>query len=524
HVPTYRYRPGGDMNEQLTESTAIFVLDAITGELVWKYDASHSIRNNAIAIGNRALVLIDRQLALFDRTREGKPDETNHPDGELIAFDLTTGDVLWRNNKEIYGTVAAISKEHHAVMMSYQPTSFRLASEVGGRISVFDLSSGEHKWTQAANYRSRPLLNKDTIYAQGGAWDVLTGEKRPFNFARSYGCGILAGSRNLMVYRSATLGYFDLTRNEGNEDYGGIRPGCWINVIPAGGLVFAPDGSAGCSCSYLNQSWIALQSYGLRAPKIEAETFSDPKEVIVKLEPDAGDPQLRYTLDGSSPTDQSPLYKTPIRITESATLRARAFSDNGRPSPPSDREILIDPNLIPLGGERWKADNGEWENNGGVLIQTTNFGAAPKPTLENTPDIERSGALYIFDSEQPFVNGEFSFDIRSEDNDALGFVLGYQDPQSYYLWSISAERPYRVLALKNGDDYRVLGGITSGYAVKKWHKVRIMIKGSNITGFFDGEEDFSVNTEGYRGGKIGFYSWGNTGSFYRNLRFKPAQP
>jgi hypothetical protein len=42
------------------------------------------------------------------------------------------------------------------------------------------------------------------------------------------------------------------------ENYGGIRPGCWINAIPAGGLVLVPDASSGCRCSYLNQAWIAL--------------------------------------------------------------------------------------------------------------------------------------------------------------------------------------------------------------------------------------------------------------------------
>ena len=30
HVPTYRYRPGGDMKQQLTESKLIFALDADT--------------------------------------------------------------------------------------------------------------------------------------------------------------------------------------------------------------------------------------------------------------------------------------------------------------------------------------------------------------------------------------------------------------------------------------------------------------------------------------------------------------
>lgn len=520
HVPTFRYRPGGDMNQQLTESKAIFVLDAESGELVWRYDAAHSIRNNAIAIGNRAVVLIDRAQAVFDRTKDAKAEPDGHPDGELIAFDLTNGDVLWKNEKEIYGTVAAISEQHHAVMMSYQPTSFRLASEIGGKLSVFDLSTGKHQWTRESNYKSRPVINLDTIYAQGGAWDVLTGEDRPFNFARSYGCGIMAGSRDMMVFRSATLGYFDLTRNEETEDFGGIRPGCWINAIPAGGLVFAPDASAGCKCSYLNQSWIALQPDGIRSPEIDAKSFSDSKEVTVRLIPDEGEPTLRYTLDGSSPTAESELYDEPLRIRESGLFRARAFSDSGRPSSPVEQQILIDSHLLPLGGEFWKAQNGEWANNKGVIEETSNYGRVPKPTLENTADVERPGALYLFESETEFGDGEISFEIRSVDNDALGFVMRYQNPEQFYIWSISAERPYRAFALKNKDSYRLLDSVNFGYTVKKWHQVRFVLKGSSITGYFDGEEEFAIDDATFESGKIGFYSWANSGSQFRNLRFK----
>ncbi len=143
--------------------------------------------------------------------------------------------------------------------MGYQPTAFRLASEIGGRISVFSTMSGRRLWERAADYRSRPMINGTTLYAQGGAWDLHTGEMRAFNFRRSYGCGILAGGANLLVFRSATLGYFDLLENDRTVDYGGLRPGCWINAIPAGGLVLVPDGSAGCACSYQNRAWVALE-------------------------------------------------------------------------------------------------------------------------------------------------------------------------------------------------------------------------------------------------------------------------
>ena len=70
------------------------------------------------------------------------------------------------------------------------------------------------------------------------------------------------GSKNLLLYRSATLGYFDLSTDVGNQNFGGMRPGCWINALPVGGLVLIPDASAGCSCSYQNRSWIALEGSG----------------------------------------------------------------------------------------------------------------------------------------------------------------------------------------------------------------------------------------------------------------------
>ena len=52
---------------------------------------------------------------------------------------------------------------------------------------------------------------------------------------------------------------FEVFGPSSNANFGGIRPGCWINVIPAGGLVLMPDSTTGCKCSYLNTATIALQ-------------------------------------------------------------------------------------------------------------------------------------------------------------------------------------------------------------------------------------------------------------------------
>lgn len=258
HVVRYAYR-NADMSQLLTESVALFALDATTGKQKWTYPARHSLRHNAIAVGGGRVYLIDRPAAAKDRP--GAAKDAVQPHGELVALDAATGKVLWRA-PDVYGTLLSLSTAHDVLLMGYQPTRFKLPSEVGGRLAAFRASDGKALWDRTAKYITRPVINDRTIYAQGGAWDLLTGDTRTFALKRSYGCGQLAGCMSLMVFRSATLGYYDLDRQKGTIDYGGIRPGCWINAIPAGGLVLVPDATSGCQCSYLNQAWIALQPPG----------------------------------------------------------------------------------------------------------------------------------------------------------------------------------------------------------------------------------------------------------------------
>lgn len=66
--------------------------------------------------------------------------------------------------------------------------------------------------------------------------------------------------------------------------------------------------------------------------------FEDVKEVRVSLE---GPGEIRYTLDGSTPTDSSRLYKEPILLTETAVIRAACFQAEKLPSQTLDLSYLI---------------------------------------------------------------------------------------------------------------------------------------------------------------------------------------
>ncbi len=268
HVVRHAYiRADDHMQRQFSESTSFFAFEIATEKLLWRYDAKESIRHNAIAIGDGHVYLIDRALAVDDllsraparRGEKPKVPAVGHPTGELVSLDVKTGERKWISDKDVFGTTLAFSERHNIILMFYQPTSFKLPSEVGGRIAAIHGNDGYRLWEKKVKYRTRPLINGDTIIAHPAALDLVSGETKPVSFPKSYGCGQLSGSQNLLMFRSGTLGYFDLTRKAGTENYGGIRPGCWINALPVGGLVLVPDASSGCRCSYQNRSWVALE-------------------------------------------------------------------------------------------------------------------------------------------------------------------------------------------------------------------------------------------------------------------------
>jgi len=214
------------MSRLFTESKTFFVMDAKTGKLKWRYDAKQSIRHNAIAIGDGRVFLIDRDRALIDLLdqkaarrggKDGKPPA--HATGDLVCLDAGTGKPAWQNKKDIFGTVLIFSQQHDMLLMSYQSTRFKLPSEVGGRMAVFRASEGYRVWDKKINYITRPLVNDRTIITQPARLDLLTGEDEPWSFKRSYGCGQMAGSKNLLLFRSATVGYFDFTRKVGTENW-----------------------------------------------------------------------------------------------------------------------------------------------------------------------------------------------------------------------------------------------------------------------------------------------------------------
>ena len=67
-------------------------------------------------------------------------------------------------------------------------------------------------------------------------------------------------------------------------------------------------------------------------PAILGKLILFDEETTVTMSSRTEGAAIRYTLDGSEPTEASPLYTEPFRITESCLIRARAFRDGFPPS------------------------------------------------------------------------------------------------------------------------------------------------------------------------------------------------
>lgn len=533
HVVKWNWKTYGksDMRALLTESTLFFALDAKTGALKWTYRPEHSVRHNTIAIGCGRVYLIDRPMAMGDRLqprgdrRRGK-EVPKHPTGALLSLNAADGKLVWKSSEDVYGTMLALSEKHDALLMAYQHNYYhRLESEVGGRMAAFRASDGKRLWDLRSGYHSRHILNDRTIYALHGAWDLLTGKSTGFFFRRNYGCGTYSSSRYLMAYRSGTLGYTDLLHNHGVENYGGLRPGCWINAIPAGGLLLMPEASEKCGCSYLMKASIALQPYGIRPPTISPDGGSYHKPVTVSVSADAKDVDVRYTLDGRVPTRSSERYVGPIEVSKSATLKARGFRE-GLPPSHAEASFAVDPNIILPDDPAWKVHDlpsdhpskCRWRAANGVATVLSHSGVGDH--LNPDPAIERPGSFRVYASGSKFGDGELSLDIASTASfHTLGVAFRFSGLDQHYLWAMNQWNGLHVIACKNGDTYRALASNRNGYQTNVWHKLRIVLDGPTITVYLNGEKDLAARDETFSSGTFALYNWRCRGARFRNVKF-----
>ncbi len=81
----------------------------------------------------------------------------------------------------------------------------------------------------------------------------------------------------------------------------------------------------------------------LASPTVDPPSGTYQGLVTVSLSSTDDEVQIHYTIDGSEPTDLSPLYQEPLTFTSDTVLLAKSFKDGWIPSHVLSAEYIIDP-------------------------------------------------------------------------------------------------------------------------------------------------------------------------------------
>ncbi len=261
-------------------SDSLFALDRHSGKRLWSYaPAAGVIINPTIAIGGGRVYCIEST----------NPETRNVPDGRvkldmlldkgsnLVALDMRTGKLLWRKPAEL----AAIE---HVIFLSYAKETLVITGTKNVRVAntekevvrydlhAFDAASGKQLWNNTQVPKPDHILQGphgeqvqhsaivgDVIHNTGFACKLRTGEPHSgWKWQKSGKCGTTSASASCIFSRYSNPRMFNLATGEHTNLTSVTRPGCWINIIPAGGLVLIPEASSGCTCYYSIQTSLAL--------------------------------------------------------------------------------------------------------------------------------------------------------------------------------------------------------------------------------------------------------------------------
>ncbi|WP_291169320.1 PQQ-binding-like beta-propeller repeat protein [Gimesia sp.] len=283
-------KPGkdGPSATDLSASQGLIAYDRHSGEILWQVDAIHSFLHNAIVAGNNRIYCLDKLPASAEKklSRRGLVDPSKY---RIVCFDVFTGKELWSTRESIFGSWLGYSEKHDLLLQAGARAKDRLSDEIGQGMIAYHAKDGSIRWeNQKRKYTGPCVLHNDLIITSansyevsGGAFNILDGtpytitnpitrQKEPLKFSRSYGCNYVIASENLLTFRSGAAGFYDLQSQSGTGNFGGFKSSCTSNLVVANGVLNAPDYTRTCSCSYQNQTSLAL----IHMPEIEFWTNS----------------------------------------------------------------------------------------------------------------------------------------------------------------------------------------------------------------------------------------------------------
>jgi outer membrane protein assembly factor BamB len=235
----------------------------------WEYRGG-AILNSTITIGDDMIFFIESRNPEAVNARSGRLHPDILTDTHLVALDMRSGAQLWEAEQDfsklqfmtylvysdntLVATGTDSSKNYHTYAFTappmITPTEAVQPLVFGGK-QIWSDSHKEDKGHHSGHLQ-HPVVVDGVFYSDQRAFDLKTGETLRTDLPERRGCGTMSASRGALFFRHYFHGMWDLESDKRTQ-FEGIRGGCWLGLIPAGGMLLAPESSAGCSCTHAIQ-------------------------------------------------------------------------------------------------------------------------------------------------------------------------------------------------------------------------------------------------------------------------------
>ncbi|HIC02720.1 TPA: hypothetical protein EYO63_23870 [Candidatus Poribacteria bacterium] len=242
----------------LVVSDHLFAVDLANNHLAWQYHQG-IIPNSTITIGEGKVFFFESRNPKAINNRVGRVTAKNllNQDASLVAIEARTGNRLWEQP-------FTLPPLRHSLYLSYATDTLITVGSINKndqtwyQVHAWNGNDGALLWT--ANHRnSRPGIGGDhgeqvlhpaivgnIVITEPAAYDLRTGKQlnpsgkdSDWTMPVRSGCRTITASSTCIFYRDSNPTMMDFGTNSPSKKITQVsRPGCWLNIIPAGGLVF----------------------------------------------------------------------------------------------------------------------------------------------------------------------------------------------------------------------------------------------------------------------------------------------
>lgn len=283
--PSYELIDRDYNNDQpLVTGLSVFRADASSGRVQW-HRRNGVILNTSLTLAANRLFLVESRAPDLAADPIGRIPLSRLLQGDpwLVAIDTDSGHTAWEI--PVRGPIAesrnilylATAGEQLVVLGSLLDPSNDTRYVIESR----NVRDGSLLWS--ANHLARvpgefthgeqvhhPVILGHYLVAEPAVYDLRSGRRlpaadgsSPWNLIRpGHSCGTLSAAGDCLFFRAGNPTVMDLRASlesgAAPSKLSPSRTGCWINMIPAGGLLLIPEASAGCVCQFSLQTSMAF--------------------------------------------------------------------------------------------------------------------------------------------------------------------------------------------------------------------------------------------------------------------------